>query len=65
MDIYRRPTTPKQLLRKKTATDGVPDRRSTSNTEMRLHVFLRPEAQFLRAENRSRTARLPKYNMRG
>jgi hypothetical protein len=37
MEFYRRPTPLEQLLRQKMTTDGIHTRRSTSNTERRLH----------------------------
>jgi hypothetical protein len=57
--IYCRPTTFEQLLRQKATTDGVSARRSTSHTEGRLHVLVRPKGQVLRAMYRARAARLP------
>jgi hypothetical protein len=40
--ICPRPSTPKDLLRQKAMADGVFARRSTSYTEGRLHVIVRP-----------------------
>jgi hypothetical protein len=59
MEIYHRPTAREQLLRKKTATDGIATRRSTSNMKGRLHFLVRPKGRVLRAGNRSRASRLP------